>query len=89
MEEGMTLEGISVTVPVEVSLVTQMLLLLSTAIPVGEVKPEKVLQGELEKEQDAAEMALVGISVTEPVEVSLVTQMLLLLSTAIPVGFEK
>ena len=83
----MALGVISATDPVVVSLVTQTSLLLSTAIPVGFVKefnPEKVGQAELE--QEVALIALAVISVTDPDVVSLVTQMLFLESTAIPVG---
>ena len=75
-------EVISVTVPLPV-LVTQTLFLLSTAIPVGEVNPEKVGQEEGEEEQVVVPK---GIFVTDPVEVSFVTQMLFLESTTIPAG---
>ena len=75
--------GISVTDPCVVSLVTQMSLLESTAIPVGEVNPEKVGQEEGGEEQVVVPK---GIFVTDPGEVSFVTQMLFLESTAIPAG---
>jgi hypothetical protein len=81
---------ISMTDPEEMSLVTQTSLWLSTAIPVGfekEFNPEKL--GQVELVQVALLMAVVVISVTDPEEVSLVTQTLLWLSTAIPVGLEK
>ena len=79
-------EGISVTES-PVLLVTQMVILLpepSAAIPTGEekyVEPEKVVQ-ELEGQEEAGNL----ISVTDPEEVSLVTQMLPELSAVIPAG---
>ena len=83
----MAVEGISVT-EFPVSLVTQMVLVLpepSATIPTGEVKePEKVVQEE-GQEGEAPDL----ISVTDPEEVSLVTQMLPELSAAIPTGEEK
>jgi hypothetical protein len=68
-----------VTDPVEVSLVTQTLPEPSTAIPVGEVNPEKVGQEEGEEKQEEL------ISMTFPLML-LVTQMLFALSVAIPAG---
>ena len=85
-EQELEPEWISLTEPEEVSLVTQMLPETSTAIPVGEVNPEKVGQEEGEEQEPEAAAEDV-ISVTEPEEeVSLVTQMFPKLSTAIPVG---